>query len=82
MLVLGRAVAGIGSSGMMNGGFTIVAIVSKPEKRASMNFPTRVLAELMISNVSGIYNGLCLAWNGLWAFTGRCLDARSFLEMV
>jgi MFS family permease len=33
MLIIGRAIAGIGGSGLMNGGFTIIAVVSPQEKR-------------------------------------------------
>ena len=33
MLIIGRAIAGIGGSGLMNGGFTIIATVSPIEKR-------------------------------------------------
>ena len=33
MLIIGRSIAGIGGSGLMNGGFTIVAKVSPREKR-------------------------------------------------
>ncbi len=33
MLIIGRAIAGVGGSGLMNGGFTIIAVVSPQEKR-------------------------------------------------
>jgi MFS family permease len=35
MLIVGRAVAGIGASGLMNGALTIIAACSPLEKRAS-----------------------------------------------
>lgn len=33
MLIVGRAIAGIGGSGLMNGGFVVVATVSAVDKR-------------------------------------------------
>jgi MFS family permease len=36
MFILGRAVAGIGSSGIQNGGFTIIAACAPLEKRPSL----------------------------------------------
>lgn len=38
MLIVGRAVAGMGSSGILNGGLTIIAGSVPMHKRASMYF--------------------------------------------
>ena len=37
MLIIGRAVAGIGGSGLLNGGLTIIRASVPPEKNASTN---------------------------------------------
>lgn len=34
MLIVGRAVAGIGASGLLNGAYTILALTVAPEKQA------------------------------------------------
>lgn len=34
MLIVGRAVAGIGASGLLNGAYTILAVTVPPEKQA------------------------------------------------
>lgn len=35
MLIVGRAVAGIGASGLLNGGYTIVALIVPAAKQTS-----------------------------------------------
>lgn len=34
MLIVGRAIAGVGASGLLNGGYTILALVVRPSKQA------------------------------------------------
>ncbi|KAH8888156.1 MFS general substrate transporter [Thozetella sp. PMI_491] len=36
MLIIGRAVAGLGSAGLLNGAFTIVSCITRPAQRASI----------------------------------------------
>jgi MFS family permease len=38
MLIVGRAVQGIGGSGLLTGAFNIIAAIAAPEKRPSMSF--------------------------------------------
>jgi MFS family permease len=60
MLIIGRAVAGIGGSGLMNGGFTIIAVVSPQEKRPrKAKFLTRVPS---LSNNLAVYLGIVMAF--------------------
>jgi len=60
MLIIGRAVAGIGGSGLMNGGFTIIAVVSPQEKRPrKAKFLTRVP---ILSNNLAVYLGIIMAF--------------------
>jgi hypothetical protein len=44
MLIIGRAIAGMGSSGIMNGGLTILTACVPLEKRAGMcsEIPARI----------------------------------------
>jgi MFS family permease len=43
MLIVGRAVAGIGGSGLLNGGLTIIRACVPNEKSPSMRKPTVVV---------------------------------------
>lgn len=60
MLIIGRAVAGLGGSGMMNGGLTIIAASAPPEKRPGTYSQPDRLHILTGGNYSfvGVPNGL------------------------
>ncbi|KAJ8119752.1 hypothetical protein ONZ43_g3367 [Nemania bipapillata] len=50
MLIVGRAVAGIGASGILNGGYTILALIVQPSRQAGfyVNLPPGALIALFI----------------------------------
>jgi MFS family permease len=41
MLIVGRAVAGLGGSGLLNGGYTMIALAVPVEKQAGKGFNSR-----------------------------------------
>lgn len=60
MLIVGRAIAGMGSSGIMNGAFTIIAGCVAMAKRPSMFL--RYLWEALMANKCDSPNRICWWW--------------------
>jgi MFS family permease len=71
MLIIGRAIAGIGGSGLMNGGFTVVGTVSPMGKRPreSFNYPP----SLASSDCTAVYLGVLMAFVMLGIVAGPLL---------
>ncbi|KAN0102744.1 MFS multidrug transporter [Hyaloscypha variabilis] len=64
MLIIGRAVAGIGGSGLMNGGFTIIAVASPQEKRPL--YLGIVMAFILLGFVAGPILGGIITQYATW----------------
>ncbi|PMD19411.1 efflux pump [Hyaloscypha hepaticicola] len=64
MLIIGRAIAGVGGSGLMNGGFTIIAVVSPQEKRPF--YLGIVMAFIMLGLVAGPLLGGIITQYSSW----------------
>lgn len=82
MLIVGRAVAGLGGSGLMNGGLTILAACAPPEKRPAllgfmMGCKYTWLRLLIRTDEDSCTNG-----NTDWAIAWWSIDAVCQLEMV
>jgi MFS family permease len=43
MFIIGRAIAGIGGSGLLNGGFTVIATVSPTPKRPRLSMLSSII---------------------------------------
>jgi MFS family permease len=71
MLIVGRAIAGVGGSGLMNGGFTIIAVVSPVDKRPRRaNFPA---PSQSLANQHAVYLGVVMAFIFLGFVAGPLL---------
>ena len=53
MLIVGRAVAGLGASGLLNGGYTVVALIVPLERQAGRLPPERKSATITEQTVQG-----------------------------
>jgi MFS family permease len=71
MLIIGRAIAGIGGSGLMNGGLTVVATVSPVHKRPCES--SAPLFRRRLSDVTLVYLGITMAFVMLGIVAGPLL---------
>ena len=71
MLIIGRAIAGIGGSGLMNGGFTIIGTVSPMGKRPCESFNDPL--SLVSSDYTAVYLGVVMAFIMLGFVAGPLL---------
>lgn len=84
MLIIGRAVAGIGGSGIVNGALTILAAIAPKDKRpCTIPWFSACLEADRDSPSLGRYshvNGPI--WNSQWPTSRRSYYSTCFLEMV
>jgi len=63
MLIVGRAVAGLGAAGLVNGGLTILSACTPLEKRASMKHSMSKLFHN--ANMTAVYLGIVMGCKSL-----------------
>lgn len=76
MLIIGRAIAGLGASGIINGGYNIVHAIVTPAKHSCTYWaPSKHHTCILIYNrsVSGNFGRLCTTW-----LASRTVGRRSF----
>jgi hypothetical protein len=73
MLIIGRAIAGLGSSGLINGGLTIIAasvpLVRRPSE--SSHYALQYSHLLMTHSDAGLHDVNCTV-----RYSGRAIDRR------
>jgi MFS family permease len=60
MFIIGRAVAGMGGSGLMNGAFTIIAICMPMDKRAGTATSSGFFEKILMNRYFIVYIGIMM----------------------
>jgi len=88
MFIIGRAIAGLGASGIFNGGLTIFVTVAPLEKRPSKLAPQKCMPFINIKSITNSYSSHehnyvdFSYWPGHWAIDRRLVDGKSILALV